>query len=53
MGPMFKKQAIPFKEPRQMRRAIGLSPRKQDHVMRPFDGVDAVELYETEFFDQL
>ena len=52
MSPVLKKRAVALIQPLKMRCAISRSARKQDHVMRAGDRVDAVELNKAEFFDQ-
>ncbi len=53
MGPMLEQGAVAFKQRRQMLRPVALPPRPEDHVMRAFDRVDAVDLHEAEAADEV
>ncbi len=51
--PVFEQRAVLFEQLGQMFAPIGLVARKQDLMMRPLDGADAVDLYEADVVDQL
>jgi hypothetical protein len=53
MCPMLPQAAVAFEKLLERRRAIRLSPRPQDHVMRPGNGVDAVDLNKADPLDQV
>ena len=53
MRPVFKQRPVLFEQLGQMFAPIGLVARKQDLVMRPLDGRDAVDLHEADIVDQL
>ena len=50
---MLKQRAVFFVKPFQRRRAIARAAGKEDQVMRPCHGVDAVELYKAQIMDHL
>ena len=52
MGPVLEDRPVPLVQKAQRLRPVGLPPRPEDHVVRPLDGVDAVDLDEAEPADQ-
>ena len=52
MRPVFPQAAILFQQSLERGRAIALPPCEQDHVMRPFHRIDAVDLHEPDPVNQ-
>jgi hypothetical protein len=52
MRPMLPQSAVIFVQGFKMRGLIGRQPRKQNHIMRPRQGVDTVQLHKTKTVDQ-
>ena len=52
VGPVFEYCAVAFMQLLQCLGAVGLAAAPQDHVMRPGDGVDAVDLDKADAVDQ-
>ncbi len=53
MRPVLEQAAITLQQPLQHFRAVGIVAREQDHVVRTLDRGDAVDLHESESFDQV
>ena len=52
MRPVFKQGAVGLGQGFERGRAVALATRPQDHVVRAGDGVDAVNLHETDAGDE-
>ena len=52
MGPMLEQRPVTLGQRGKGARAIGRTAREEDHVVRPLDGVDAVDLHEAQPTDQ-
>lgn len=51
MGPVFEQRAVCLIKPLQILRTIAGPPREQDQIMRPRNGIDAVQLNKTQIVD--
>lgn len=52
MSPMFEQMAVALQQRLEMLRPISLPAGKQNHVVRPLDRIDAVDLNKSEAFDE-
>ena len=53
MGPMLKQIPPPLRQSLELARPIPPPPGRKDHMMRPLDRADAVDLYEAKTADQI